>query len=50
MSRIKESLDELQIMLLDEQLESLPILIYANKQDIATAMDAGEILEALELE
>lgn len=46
-SRIDYSRDELQKIMYNEKLSLLPLLVYANKQDIKTAMSAGEIADKL---
>ena len=47
--RLAESKDELLQLLNHELLVNVPLLIYCNKQDIATALDADEIEENLDL-
>ena len=48
--RLKECNDELQQLLLEEDLAKVPLLVYANKQDLDMAVDASEVMEALKLE
>ena len=49
--RIKEYHDELHQLLKDEDLkETTPLLVFANKQDVSTAMNADEIKCHLTLE
>jgi len=49
--RIKEYHDELHQLLKDENLkETTPLLVFANKQDVSTAMNADEIKCHLKLE
>ena len=40
---------ELQKLLVDDKLAGVPILIFANKQDLELAMPADEIEEVLHL-
>jgi len=40
---------ELQKLLVDDKLAGVPILIFANKQDLELAMPADEIEETLHL-
>ena len=47
--RIKECNDALKELLGEEKLAKLPLLVFANKQDLDLALEAGEVLEALEL-
>ncbi len=47
--RIGEAREELQRMLNEEQLRDAVLLIFANKQDLPNAMNAGEITEKLGL-
>ena len=37
------------MLILDERLNEKPLLVYANKQDIITSMDAEEVMSSLEL-
>merc|ERR1712083_658573 len=48
--RLEESGEELKELLAEEKLGSIPILIYANKQDLFQASPADEISATLELE
>ena len=48
-ARLEESKTELLELLNDEILEKVPLLVFANKQDIATALSADEVLETLDL-
>ncbi len=47
--RLKECIEELQALLAEEGLQKVPLLVYANKQDLQFALDAEEILENLNL-
>jgi len=47
--RLRESGGELQELLTEEKLNGLPLLIFANKQDLRSAVPADEIAEALNL-
>lgn len=40
---------ELSELIVDENLKGVPVLIFANKQDLATASPASEIAEGLNL-
>ena len=33
----------------EEKLQGVPLLVFANKQDLELALEAGEVLEALKL-
>ena len=44
---MSETQEELQSLLEEDKLASVPILIYANKQDLLTSMTAEEIEEVL---
>ena len=48
--RLKECADELVSLMAEELLAKVPVLVYANKQDLETACDAEEITDALKLE
>ena len=49
--RVSECHDELHRMLEDKDLkETVPLLVFANKQDVSTAMNADEIKCHLKLE
>lgn len=45
-TEVKSNFDELME---EEQLKNVPVLVFANKQDMETALSAEEVLEALEL-
>merc|ERR1719163_578731 len=47
--RIEEAHKELTDILGEEMLAKVPLLVYANKQDMGTAMDADEVMEKLNL-
>jgi ADP-ribosylation factor protein 1 len=47
--RIGEARDELQSMLNEDELRNAVLLIFANKQDLPNAMNAGEITDKLGL-
>mmetsp|Transcript_25055 Transcript_25055/g.34527 ORF Transcript_25055/g.34527 Transcript_25055/m.34527 type:complete len:352 (-) Transcript_25055:123-1178(-) len=47
--RIAEAKDELHIMLKDSHLSGKPVLIFANKQDLPSALSAAEMASRLEL-
>ena len=48
--RLQESKGALTDLLKEDNLKDVPMLIFGNKQDIATACDIEEIMEELELE
>ena len=48
-TRLEETGVELTTILNDEKLANVPVLVFANKQDLATAEDPDEITVALEL-
>ncbi|KAL7058399.1 hypothetical protein AAHC03_017262 [Spirometra sp. Aus1] len=47
--RIDEAREELHRMLSDEGLRETPLLVFANKQDLPNAMQAGEVTQRLGL-
>lgn len=47
--RLEETGDELAELLLDDKLKHVPLLVFANKQDIAGSLKASEIAECLKL-
>ena len=49
-NRIDETGEELSKLLEEEQLSGVPLLVFANKQDLVTAMPASEIAEVLGLQ
>ena len=48
--RIEECTDELQTLLQEDELKDVPLLVFANKQDLDLALDAPEVLEKVQLE
>jgi ADP-ribosylation factor-like protein 3 len=48
--RLKEVTEELVSLLAEEALANVPLLVFANKQDLQFALDAGEVMSALKLE
>jgi len=49
-NRLEECSKELQELLASEELAKKTMLVFANKQDLASALDAGEVQETLNLE
>ena len=47
--RLGECVEELQTLLAEEILQKVPLLVYANKQDLQFALEAEEVLEKLKL-
>ena len=47
--RLTECVTELTSLLSEEDLAKVPILVYANKQDLQFALEAEEILNVLKL-
>jgi signal recognition particle receptor subunit beta len=47
--RLTETLEELQSLLAEEALQKVPLLVYANKQDLQFALEAEEVMEHLKL-
>ena len=47
--RMEECATELQNLLEEDKLAGIPLLIYANKQDLLEALDADELEEELQL-
>ena len=45
--RLKECTDQLQTLLAEEQLKNVPMLVFANKQDLQFALDAEEVSASL---
>ena len=41
--RLKECSDELQNLIQEENLKNVPVLVFANKQDLQLALDAEEV-------
>ena len=48
--RLEECSEELSALMIEETLLTVPVLIYANKQDLQTSLDAEEISESMKLE
>ncbi len=48
--RLKECADELISLLSEEALKNVPMLVFANKQDLQFALDADEVMKTLKLE
>lgn len=47
--RTDEAADELDQLLKEPDLAGIPVLVYANKQDLLNAMTAAEVMDALDL-
>lgn len=47
--RIKECFEELGALLEEEALVKVPLLVYANKQDLQFALEAEDVLAQLKL-
>lgn len=47
--RLKECTEELQSLLAEDNLRNVPLLVFANKQDLQFALDAEEIMNTLTL-
>lgn len=41
--RVREAGDELESLLLEKDLINVPLLIFANKQDLGAALEPGEV-------
>jgi ADP-ribosylation factor-like protein 3 len=48
--RLEECLEELQNILEEDELAGIPLLFFANKQDLITALEPEEIVEQLQLD
>ena len=48
--RLEECLDELQTLLEEDELAGVPLLFFANKQDLITALEPEEIVDQLQLD
>lgn len=48
--RLEECLEELQTLLEEDELAGIPLLFFANKQDLITALEPEEIVEELQLD
>ena len=49
-ARIEECTDELQTLLQEDELKDVPLMVFANKQDLDLALEADEVLEKVQLE
>ena len=47
--RTDEAAEELSALLEEELLQGVPVLVFANKQDLLNAMSGAEIMKELEL-
>jgi GTPase SAR1 family protein len=47
--RLKECIDELQALMSEEGLNKVPLLVFANKQDLQFALEPEEIMNSLKL-
>ena len=47
--RLKECTDELKSLMSEDQLAKVPLLVYANKQDLVHALGPEEVMENLAL-
>lgn len=47
--RLKECTEELTSLLTEDALKNVPLLVFANKQDLQFALDAEEIMNTLTL-
>jgi len=48
--RVDEAAEELTDLIGEDKLAGVPVLVFANKQDLLNAMTAAEVMEALELQ
>ena len=48
--RVQEVKENLQELLAEELLAGVPLLVFANKQDLEMALEAPEVMSSLELE
>ena len=48
--RLSECLEELQTLLEEDELAGIPLLFFANKQDLIHALEPEEIVEELQLD
>lgn len=48
-TRLSETGNELMEILEDERLKGVPLLVFANKQDVASAMSASQVAENIGL-
>ena len=49
-NRIEECTEELETLLAEDELKDVPLLVFANKQDLGLALDAPVVLEKVKLE
>lgn len=49
-ARLSEVTDELNMLLAEEALAKVPLLVFANKQDMQFALEAGEVMATLKLD
>ena len=47
--RVQEVKDNLNELMAEELLRGVPLLVFANKQDLEMALEADEVMESLEL-
>jgi len=47
--RVQEVKENLMELLAEEQLSGVPLLVFANKQDMELALAADEVMESLDL-
>ena len=47
--RLKECADELISLLSEEALKNVPMLVFANKQDLQFALEADQVMDTLKL-
>ena len=47
--RLKECAEELVALLQEEDLKNVPLLVFANKQDLQFALEADTVMEHLKL-
>eukprot|EP00591_Stephanopyxis_turris_P002571 CAMPEP_0195516854 /NCGR_PEP_ID=MMETSP0794_2-20130614/8868_1 /TAXON_ID=515487 /ORGANISM="Stephanopyxis turris, Strain CCMP 815" /LENGTH=183 /DNA_ID=CAMNT_0040645555 /DNA_START=77 /DNA_END=628 /DNA_ORIENTATION=- len=45
--RLKEAAEQLKAILVEEELAGVPLLVFANKQDLLSAMEAEEVFEGM---
>ena len=50
LDRIKESKTELFKVLAEPELANVPLLIYADKQDVSHSLDTAKLIDAFELD
>ena len=48
-ARLQECLEELQTLLKEDDLSNVPLLVFANKQDLDLALEAQEVMEETKL-